>query len=97
MIAAFLRTVDGRFDYGALFLSLFLMVVVCYLAYLIYQALKQGYVVVYYYRSPNAKGYIERRKDAPSFWLLIVVKCLMIAGCVFWICVVCFRLWGHGL
>ena len=97
MMAAFLKTVDGHFDYGALLFALFLAVVASSLVYGIYQALKRGYMAAYIYRTSHITGYVERKKYPFSFWLMIGIRSLMIAACIFGIFVVCFRFRGHGL
>jgi hypothetical protein len=97
MIAAFLKTPDGRFDYEASFFSLFLAAVICRLICGLHKILKQGYIVLYSYRSSRIIGCVDRKKDSSSFRLVIASNCCVIAACIFIIFAIFFRFLGRGL
>jgi hypothetical protein len=89
MIAAFLKTVDGDFNYGAVIGSLLFTVLILINVWILQGALKRG-------RIPFGAGYrgspiiwIERDKNAAGYWIVFILFSLMIAFCIFTIYALC--------
>jgi hypothetical protein len=89
MIAAFLKTVDGDFDYGAAIGSLFFTALILINVWILQGALKRR-------RIPFGAGshgspiiWIERDKNAAGYWTVFILFSLMIALCIFTIYEMC--------
>jgi hypothetical protein len=92
MIAAFLKTADGEFDYGAVIGSLLFAALIGLFVWMLSRALKTG-------RIPFGAGYmgsriywLERAEKPTGFWMLFGVYCLAMAFFAFTILALCFGL-----
>jgi hypothetical protein len=96
MVATFLRTDDGGFDYSAALVSLFALLAVASVLFFLFRAIKSGRIVSPWGYTYSGAGhfYVERTKNPIRFWFVIVVY---LVGMLFFITVIaslCFGLLG---
>jgi hypothetical protein len=89
MIAAFLKTADGDFKYGAIITSLIFPALFYINVWILYRALSKG-------RIPFGAGYrgspiiwIERDKNPAGYWTVFTLFSLMMAFCIFMVYAEC--------
>ena len=92
MIAAFLRTVDGDFDYGAAVGCVICVVGGCLYLLVVWAALKTGRTFALTSEdSPDIT--IQRERHPFWFWFHVVVYFLMVPLCAFGVYALCSGLW----
>jgi len=94
MVAAFLKTVDGDFDYPATMVSAFFLFILVGVFFVLVRAIKTGRIPFSWTpRTAHTIEFtVEREKNPVGFWLLFVVDCLMIPVLAFFIVGFCFGL-----
>jgi hypothetical protein len=94
MIAAFLKNVDGDFDYPAAMLSLFLLFCITGMFFGLYRAFHTGRILFVWTprTAKTIKFYVEREKNALGFWLMVALYCFCISLQIFMIIAICFGL-----
>ena len=89
MIATFLKTVDGGFDYGRLIALFVISLTFPVLVRMFYGMVKTG-------RLPGSRGrgmptyWVERAKTPIAFWIFFVFYCLGTSLILFGLTAVCF-------
>ena len=83
MLAAFLRTEDGDFEYGPAFGAALFIVLLCGYAWSLYRSLETGRIA--YHVNARSGSYkicwLERDKRPGWFWFAFVAYSLMIPFC----------------
>ena len=94
MIAAFLKNVDGDFNYPAAMFSLFLLFCIAGMFLGLYKAFRTG-KILFSWTPRTAKTiefYVKREKNRAGFWLVFALYCLGILLFISLIIVMCFGL-----
>ena len=78
MIAAFLKSVEGDFDYPAALFSAFLIFAIAATALGLYRAFKTGRILLAWGFTFGGSGqfYVEREKNPAGFWAVVALYCL---------------------
>jgi hypothetical protein len=94
MIAAFLKNVDGDFDYPTALFSAFLIFAISGTAWGLYRALKTGRILFAWGSTFGGSGqfYVEREKNSTGFWVVVALYCLAISLLCFLTVGICFAL-----
>ncbi|HEY4952534.1 MAG TPA: hypothetical protein VII71_04010 [Verrucomicrobiae bacterium] len=85
MIAAFLKNVDGDFDYPAAMLAAFMLFCIAGMLIGLYRAFHTGRIL-FSWTPRTAKTiefYVEREKNALRFWLMVTLYCFCISVFIF--------------
>jgi hypothetical protein len=90
MIAAFLKTDDGDFNYPVLLVSLALLVLMAFSVVQIRRAFQRG--CIWLADGHGAHQKFERDKNPTGFWTMIVIHCMSIPFCGALITILCFGL-----
>ena len=92
MIAAFLKNVDGDFDYPAAMFSLFLIFCISGMIIGLYRAFHTGRILFSWTprTARTIEFYVEREKNPSGFWLMVIVYCLCILLFIFFTIGICF-------
>ena len=94
MIAAFLKTDDGDFDYPAAMMSAFLIFAVAGMAWGLYRAFMTGRILFAWGSTFGGSGqfYVEREKNPTGFWVVVALYCLAMPLLCFLTVGICFAL-----
>jgi len=92
MIAAFLKKVDGGFDYFAVIVSLFLAFAISWTLLKLCRAPQRGFLELGNRGSGSIYFRCEREKQPLGYWLLFAFYCLTIPLYIYFIYAVCFGL-----
>jgi hypothetical protein len=79
MIAAFLKSPDGKFDFRQVIALLFCVALVCFITGRIYQDLKTGRIMFSLGMLAGPICYAEREKSPVGFWCVVACYLLGIA------------------
>jgi hypothetical protein len=91
MIAAFLRTIDGDFDYGPAFGAAIFTTLLFIYVWTLYAALKKGFIPFDFVgRFSSSKIYkFERNQNPGRYWFAFSAYSLMIPFCIWTIYALC--------
>jgi len=92
MIAAFLKKVDGGFDYFAVIVSLFVVFVISWTIWKLCRTPKKGFIEFGNRGSGSIFFHFERQKQPLGYWLLFAFYCFTIPVYIYLIYAVCFGL-----
>jgi hypothetical protein len=98
MIAAFLKNVDGDFDYPAATLATFMLFCIAGVLIGLYRAFHTGRIL-FSWTPRTAKTiefYVEREKNALGFWLMVTLYCFGILVFIFLIIGICLGLFRQS-
>jgi hypothetical protein len=79
MIAVFLKTPDGAFDFRQIIILLFCMAMVFFVARLLYRGLTTGRIMFGLGKWGSPICYAERKKSPVGFWCVVIFYFLGIA------------------
>ncbi len=89
MIAAFLKTVDGDFDYGAIFGSIIFIIGISINVWILRGAVKRRKIPFGAGSHGSPIIWIERDENPVGYWIVFTLFSLMIGFCVFAIYAMC--------
>lgn len=90
MIAAFLKTDNGDFNYPALLVSIAILVVIAFAAVQLRRAIQKGYIWLVDGHGVHKK--FEREANSTGFWFMFALYCLSILLFSSIVIVICFGL-----
>ena len=92
MIAAFLKTDYGSFDYPAAIVSLFFVFALVGICFVLGRAIKTGRILFSWTprTAHTIECWVEREKNPVKFWLMVAFDCVMILVIILLVVGFCF-------